>query len=284
MNETSNLTTDDIRLRDPLSEVTRKERRVLLAVSALGIVIVKTGLVPSKVTALGIEFSHADQQALILALAAVVGYFLLAFIIYATSDLTAWRVAFGHARVLEEIEWEQRRRRPVDADQEILIRSTASEVWWSRAPKPMSFVRAVFEFGLPVIIGVYAVVLLLTASPPPPPTSKPVNRLHVYSQNETYWSMVGVRPAGVGHPRFDGLRWWPLSAVSTREDHRHEAEVAEFVTQPLQNFHPAFSEAAQQEHAFLSDGVDDVANILVIQHEIDELRDLDIVDRDLWIG
>ena len=55
---------------DPLSEVTRKERRVLLGISALGIVIVKSGLVPSKVTALRIEFSKNDQQALILALGA----------------------------------------------------------------------------------------------------------------------------------------------------------------------------------------------------------------------
>ena len=40
---------------------------------------------------------------------------------------------------------------------------------------------------------------------------------------------------------------------------------------------------AQQEHAFLSDGVDDVANLLVVQQEIDELRDLDVVDRDLGL-
>ena len=41
---------------------------------------------------------------------------------------------------------------------------------------------------------------------------------------------------------------------------------------------------AQQEHAFLSDGVDDVANLLVVQQEIDELRDLDVVDRDLGLA
>ena len=67
------------------------------------------------------------------------------------------------------------------------------------------------------------------------------------------------------------------------EDHRHEAEVAEFLSQPLQDHHPAFSEAAQQEHALLSDGVDDVANLLVVAQEIDELRDLDVIDGNLGL-
>jgi hypothetical protein len=69
------------------------------------------------------------------------------------------------------------------------------------------------------------------------------------------------------------------------EDHWHEPEVAKFISQPLQDYHPAFSEAAQQEHPFLSDGVDDLADLLVMKQEIHELRDLDVVDRDgglLW--
>jgi hypothetical protein len=44
--------------------------------------------------------------------------------------------------------------------------------------------------------------------------------------------------------------------------------------------HPALGEAAQQEHAFFSDGVDDVANLLVVEQEIDELRDLNVIDGD----
>jgi hypothetical protein len=49
---------------------------------------------------------------------------------------------------------------------------------------------------------------------------------------------------------------------------------------PLQDDHPALSKAAQQERALLSDGVDDVADLLVVEQEIDELRDLDAVDAD----
>ena len=80
-------------LKDPLSEETRKERRNLLAVSALGIVMVKSGLIPSKISALGIEFSQADQNVLLYALAIITIYFLLAFIFYALSDFMNYRIA-----------------------------------------------------------------------------------------------------------------------------------------------------------------------------------------------
>jgi hypothetical protein len=40
----------EVRVRDPLSEVTRKERRILLGTSALGIIVAKVGLVPTKIT------------------------------------------------------------------------------------------------------------------------------------------------------------------------------------------------------------------------------------------
>ena len=81
------------RLRDPLSEVTRKERRNLLAVSVIGIVIDKIGLVPTKITALGIEFSQSDKSGLLAVLAVIIFYFLLAFLIYCISDLAAWAAA-----------------------------------------------------------------------------------------------------------------------------------------------------------------------------------------------
>ncbi len=37
----------DLLLHDPLSDETRQERKMLLGVSMLGIVLVKTGLVPT---------------------------------------------------------------------------------------------------------------------------------------------------------------------------------------------------------------------------------------------
>jgi hypothetical protein len=165
-----NLLPSDIRLRDPLTEVTRKERRLLLGISAIGIVIVKTGLVPSKLSALGIEFGAADQQALITCLGVVVVYFFVSFLIYAASDLAAWRVAFHKTtydlvlRSSQESEEERKRRRDLEA-----YRSRLGS--WVRVSKPMAFLRAVFEFGVPIIIGLYAMALLFTATPPT--TSQP---------------------------------------------------------------------------------------------------------------
>jgi hypothetical protein len=79
-------------LTNPLTEETRKERRNLLAVSALGIVMMKTGLIPAKISALGIEFSHTDQTSLLRIVAAITGYFLTAFIVYALSDFWIYRI------------------------------------------------------------------------------------------------------------------------------------------------------------------------------------------------
>lgn len=90
------------RLRDALSDVTRKERRHLLGISLLGVVLKKTGLVPSKISGLGIEFQNTDQRALLFIVAFVILYFLFAFIIYAFSDFLAWRLAISIVGWVEE--------------------------------------------------------------------------------------------------------------------------------------------------------------------------------------
>jgi len=79
----------EILLKDPLSEITRKERRSLLGVSAIGIAMVKIGLVPSKIPAFGIEFSQTNKLSFFIVLAAIVCYFLLAFLVYAIPDFLA---------------------------------------------------------------------------------------------------------------------------------------------------------------------------------------------------
>ena len=39
-------------------------------------------------------------------------------------------------------------------------------------------------------------------------------------------------------------------------------------------------EATEDQHRLGSDGVDDAADFLVMKHEVDELRDLDVIDSD----
>jgi hypothetical protein len=127
--------------RDPLTPVTRKERLYLLAVSMIGIAIVKTGLVPSKIATFGIELDKPNRTALLLLLGLVTLYFLAAFVIYAASDFMEWR--------------------------ERLVRESIS----AEEPFPQLFgfvggiadlLRLVFEFVLPVFVGAYATYVLLS--------------------------------------------------------------------------------------------------------------------------
>ena len=145
----------EVLLRNPLSEVTRSERRTLLGASAVGIIIVKTGLVPSKISALGIEFSQADQKSLLFAIAAIITYFLAAFMVYAASDFLSWRLSMYSAlreirfnKMMEGKDTEKELYRQLDIElQEFRFRSA-----FKHLARPMSVIRAVFEFALPIII------------------------------------------------------------------------------------------------------------------------------------
>ena len=71
----------DWRVSDPLSEVTRKERRLLLGVSVLAFFMVKAGAVPTKISALGIEFQQADQKLFWFVLSVIVAYLTIVFVV-----------------------------------------------------------------------------------------------------------------------------------------------------------------------------------------------------------
>jgi hypothetical protein len=151
----------EIAVRDPLSEVTRNERGFLLGASVIAIVLVRTGLVPSKISALGIEFSPTDQKALLSVLALVIIYFVVAFAIYAASDFIAWRLALQSAMRA----WIHRDRGTSShREMEERLRERFRIIPYFLAPT--SLLRGVFEFLLPLIVGIYAAQLLFHAPPP----------------------------------------------------------------------------------------------------------------------
>jgi hypothetical protein len=160
----------EIRLQDPLSDVTRAERKTLLGLSAVGLVIARSGLVPSRISALGIEFDRADQSALLGMLAAVVVYFLVAFVVYATSDFVAWRVAFRNAVLSSQREYEAQSDDQRAAEDRLRQRLRSGH-WWAGASRSVSVTRALFEFLVPLIIGVFAVYSLSVSRPPTTTTS-----------------------------------------------------------------------------------------------------------------
>jgi CspA family cold shock protein len=152
----------DVRLRDPLTPVTRKERTYLLGISAIAITLVKVGLVPTKISALGIEFSSFDQQALVRATTVAIAYFVVAFAIYAVSDFFLWRKAFDKAR--EEFAKHRLEHSP---DPDAPVRRLGH---MSRLQNPeklgIPFARSVFEFLLPVAVAIYAMTITATYMPP----------------------------------------------------------------------------------------------------------------------
>ena len=168
----------DLRLRDPLSEVTRKERKLLLVSSALGVAVVKTGLLPTKIEALGIAFSNANTSALLKILSLVVLYFLVAFVLYAASDLLAWRLSFlstysDMIRAGGEVQREENEamaregkfREASDSDLDAAVIRAASQKfrWAMLSSGPVSVLRALFEFALPVFVGAYALSVIWRA-------------------------------------------------------------------------------------------------------------------------
>lgn len=79
-------------LKDPLTPTTRKARRNLLVTSLIAVIIVFTGLIPTKITALGVEFTEVNQISLLIILGLVVMYFLMAFAIFGISDYRSWKL------------------------------------------------------------------------------------------------------------------------------------------------------------------------------------------------
>ena len=155
-----------LRLRDPLSAVARKERKFLLGVSIIGISIIKARIVPTKIPALGVEFGHTDQQSLLWILGLITLYFLIAFIIYAVSDFLAWRIDLWQAEdadlesdyieIMEDVN--------LGGLQEFRtkIREKISNL--SKMSMPVPPIRAIFEFVLPVIVGIYTIYIVWSAA------------------------------------------------------------------------------------------------------------------------
>ena len=98
----------------------------------------------------------------------------------------------------------------------------------------------------------------------------------------------GVRDVSDNEPRQpceqpDGLGEVLRLRLVEVEDDWEVAALAEFLAQPLQDGDPAFGEPPEQQHALSTDRVDDVAYLLVVEQEIDELRHLDVIDGDLGL-
>ena len=161
----------DLLSYDPLTEVTRKERRALLGVSMLGLALAKVPLIPTKLAALGIEFAEVSRQTFVHMYALIVLYYLAAFLLYAFTDLVAWRRS-EHIRYSAYLKAEQ-------ANQPSALKIAYGEK--PKTPQPFagknpvyrglaaygtgvlaSRLRAAFEFGFPILFAIVALYALYT--------------------------------------------------------------------------------------------------------------------------
>jgi hypothetical protein len=145
-------------LRDPLGEVARKERRSLLGISAIAILVGRTGLVPAKIENFGIAFATPERQALLGVFIAVVGYYTLAFIIYSISDALGWGYAMYRGR--EEL------RKQIEESRNVMntLRGQTQPVvapWrFVGLVTPASLLRGAFDFAVPLAVAAYAICSL----------------------------------------------------------------------------------------------------------------------------
>ena len=153
-------------LKDPLTEASRKERRTLLSVSLLSIMVVNAGLIPTKIQALGIELTAANQNAFRMILVVVLAYYIVAFAIYGLSDFFVWRIAFNGSFPTP----------PSEADVKVFQsiqennndgEETFKRSWFGALPSRyahiLSKIRIFFEVFLPFIVGLVAIYLLLNS-------------------------------------------------------------------------------------------------------------------------
>jgi hypothetical protein len=175
----------EVSLRDPLTEVTRRERRSLLVASVLSIAFIRGGFVPSKISSFGIEFTQTDPRSLLILLSFVVLYFLLGFLLYAASDLISWRIALvasfrGALDEAYERPGEPRAHKKSDGDDnshaefdkellQIYVNNWTREINRNMGiislSKPVSISRGLFEFLLPPGVAAYAIYALWSGIP-----------------------------------------------------------------------------------------------------------------------
>lgn len=158
-------TNKDSSLTDPLSEVTRKERRMLLGLSILGVFFIQAGAIPSKISALGINLETSDQRAFLYLMSTILVYFTIAFFIYAMSDFIVWRRIIekeyidAYREYMHERENYPNNHFAVELDAEAQ-NAHKKNIIWNKLAKPMSVSRAIFEFLLPLIVGIYSIAIM----------------------------------------------------------------------------------------------------------------------------
>ncbi len=164
----------EIRLSNFMTDVTFRERRTLLVVCAIGLIIAKTGLIPTKITAFGIEFSATDQQTMLAIIALIIAYFLLTFVVYAAGDFLSSEIRYAssaRAGAMESIAGEQ----PAQKIHKAVDSEGKRELFrvYGKYPFPnprmvmgVHWARIFVDLIIPPLLSILAIVILVTTKSP----------------------------------------------------------------------------------------------------------------------
>lgn len=133
----------DAAFQDPLGTLSREARNRLLLVSVISILVATIGLVPTKIEALGVEFSAKEQAGLLYALSLFTVYFGIEFAVYGLSDIYRWRTGVNTAVLA------YRRQQGNTDESEVSLRDMPIDVR----------VRYFFDTLFPMCLGVIAASL-----------------------------------------------------------------------------------------------------------------------------
>jgi hypothetical protein len=168
-------------ISDPLSDRSRKSRTWLLVCSVIGFAVTQVGLVPTKITALGLEFSSGDRSSIVVLIFVVTLYFLVMFGLYALADYSAWHfrkmaadweddmAAYDSHRkhLIEESKLSPEQREALEEHGQLLGRMWRGGNFSGRENKLRKlavvlgwFIGSV-EFWLPPLLGVWSLWLML---------------------------------------------------------------------------------------------------------------------------
>lgn len=151
------------KLIDPLSPATRKARRSLLGVGLIGIAIAKIKLLPSRIAVLGIEFTEANQEALISVLILIILYYTIITIVYLCSEILAWQIIVRSSEATLTND-DPHDFNHIHSSSRTLRQHNKRESITYALGKPTFIIRLSVESILPIAVGIYAIVALSTVN------------------------------------------------------------------------------------------------------------------------
>lgn len=125
----------------------------------MAILVGQAGLIPTEFSTFGLKFNEPEQRVLIWVVLATVVYFQFAFALYGAPDWLIWRK--GYQDYLVGVEslmsnWSQEDEREANE-----LRERVPDIGWLyQWSKPAVAARIVFEYMVPAVFSLYAVISL----------------------------------------------------------------------------------------------------------------------------